>query len=233
VQFFYTQSTPSISSITPPAPTTSTLPLTLDIYGSDFMEGATVSLMSPPDNGTACYTPDGFQSLVTTFVSSSHLKVTLQSAPQEPFGTLCATTRVTNPDQGKAVRDNSFRFTASTPPPSGGNGGNPGGAGTVSVTFFGNWTTNATATELVLNSMMPESCLSYPTISTQNDCAKDVYQAQLGAGASCSVTISGAAAEVKASYPSAQREAFLNCTGVTQANISAVASSFPAGYKLN
>ena len=101
------------------------------------------------------------------------------------------------------------------------------------VTFFGNWSAFIGQSELLLTNNVPASCTSAVGISAQNLCMKDFFQAQLGTGASCTLSYGDVAAEVYARHPSAIKEEFLQCSGGTASAVPNVGSYFAEGYRMN
>lgn len=101
------------------------------------------------------------------------------------------------------------------------------------VVFFGNWSSTIGQSELLLTNNVPSSCLSAVGVSGQNECMRTYFQSQLGAGASCALSYSDAASEVVARHPTALKEEYLQCSGVTGSNVAGIASYFPEGYRMN
>jgi hypothetical protein len=102
-----------------------------------------------------------------------------------------------------------------------------------SVTFYGNWSATIGQSELLLTNNVPASCTGQVGISAQNLCMRDYFQAQLGSSASCSLSYSDAAYDVTTRHPTALKEEFLTCTGVSTSAVANVGGYFPEGYHVN
>lgn len=104
-------------------------------------------------------------------------------------------------------------------------------AGPLTVTFNGTWSAFIGQGDLLLTNSVSSTCMNQVGITAQNNCMRDEIQAQLGTGAYCTLGSGLPADSVVAAHPSAVKEEFLQCSGVTAALIPGVSGLFPDGYR--